>query len=42
LHSQPFAAPISMQTKQDPREPVLLIALKIMLHYVVSFSYHIP
>ena len=30
LHSQPFTA-ISMQTKQDPREPVLLMALKIML-----------
>ena len=24
--------PISMQTKQDPREPVLLMALKIILH----------
>ena len=24
--------PVSMQTKQDPREPVLLMALKIMLH----------
>jgi hypothetical protein len=28
FHSQPT----SMQTKQDPREPVLLMALKIMLH----------
>ena len=24
--------PISMQTKQDPRDPVFLMALKIMLH----------
>jgi hypothetical protein len=24
--------PISMQTKKDPREPVMLMALKIMLH----------
>ena len=30
--------PISMQTKQDPREPVLLMALKIMLHARLCFS----
>jgi hypothetical protein len=40
LHSQPFAA-IFMQTKQDPRETVLLMALKIMLHAKLSLSDHI-
>jgi len=30
--------PVSMQTKQDPREPVLLMALKIMLHAKSCFS----
>jgi hypothetical protein len=39
MHSQPFAAvPIPMQTKQDPREPVLLMALKIMLHDKTGLS----
>jgi len=27
-----------MQTKQDPREPVLLLALKIMLHAKLCLS----
>ena len=31
LHSQ-------LETKQDPREPVLLMALKIMLHARLCFS----
>ena len=30
-----------MQTKQDPRDPVFLMALKIMLHAKLSFSDHI-
>jgi hypothetical protein len=30
--------PISMQTKQDPREPVLLMALKIILHAKLCLS----
>ena len=30
--------PISMQTKLDPREPVLLMALKIMLHANLCLS----
>jgi len=30
--------PISMQTKQGPREPVLLMALKIMLHAKLCLS----
>ena len=31
IHSQSFTATY-MQTKQDPREPVLLMAVKIILH----------
>ena len=30
--------PISMQAKQDPREPVLLMALKIILHAKLCLS----
>ena len=30
--------PINTQTKQDPREPVLLMALKIMLHAKLCLS----
>jgi len=30
--------PISMQTKQNPKEPVLLMALKIMLHAKLCLS----
>ena len=33
MYSQPLLLPISMQTKQDPRDPaVLLMALKKILH----------
>jgi len=39
LHSQPFAAANSMQKKQVPREPVLLMALKIILHAKLCLSY---
>ena len=39
MHSQPFAATHIMQTKQDHREePVLLRALKIMLHAKLRLS----
>ena len=31
--------PIFMQTKLDPREPVLLMALKIMLHAKLYFLF---
>ena len=37
LHSRSLL-PLSMQTKQEPREPVLLIALKIMLHAELCLS----
>jgi len=30
--------PMSMQTKQDPREPILLMALKFMLHAKLCLS----
>ena len=33
--------PISLEAMHDPKEPVLLIALKIMRH-VVSFGDHVP
>ena len=35
--------PIPLKTMHDPKEPVLLIALKIMQQcYVVSFGDHVP
>jgi hypothetical protein len=35
--------PISLETMHDPKDPVLLIALKIMQQcYVVSFGDHVP
>ena len=34
--------PISMETTRDPKEPVLLIALKIMRYANLSFSDHVP
>jgi len=37
-YSQPFVLPTSMQTKQDPKEPVLLMALKIMLYAKLCLS----
>ena len=34
--------PISLETMHDPKEPVLLIALKIMQHAKLSFGDHVP
>ena len=34
--------PISMEITHDPKEPVLLIALKIMRYANLSFSDHVP
>ena len=34
--------PISLKTMHDPKEPVLLIALKIMQHAKLSFGDHVP
>ena len=34
--------PLSMETTHDPKEPVLLIALKIMRHAKLSFGDHVP
>jgi len=36
--------PLSMETMHDPKEPVILIALRIMRHamHVVSFGDHVP
>ena len=38
LHSQPLLLPIAIQTKRDPRGPVLLVAFKIMLHAKLCLS----
>ena len=34
--------PISLKAMHDPKEPVLLIALKIMRHAKLSFGDHVP
>ena len=34
--------PISLEIMHDPKEPVLLIALKIMQHAKLSFGDHVP
>ena len=34
--------PLSMETMHDPKEPVILIALKIMRHAMLSFGDRVP
>ena len=34
--------PISMETMHGPKEPVFLIALRIMRHAMLSFGDHVP
>ena len=38
LHGHPSLLPISLETMHDPKEPVLLVALKIMRHAKLCLS----